>query len=48
VFADISATVKGFEGMNYEVLDHRHGVVLHKINEPEPAEVIYESHYMKP
>ncbi|MFM8177743.1 MAG: hypothetical protein ACKOAG_00995, partial [Candidatus Kapaibacterium sp.] len=48
VFADIVATVSGFEGMSYEILDHRHGVVLHKINEPEPVEVVYESHYMKP
>ena len=48
VFADLSKATKGFEGMNYELLDHRHGIVLHKANEPEQSEVIYESHYMKP
>lgn len=48
VFADLSKATKGFEGMSYELLDHRHGIVLHKANEPEQSEVIYESHYMKP
>jgi NADH-quinone oxidoreductase subunit G len=48
VFGDIASSTTGMEGMSYDLLDQRNGVVLHKVNDAEPEAVVYESHYMKP
>lgn len=48
VFADIARHVTPFAGMSYELLDAHQGLVLGKAHSPEPADVVYESHLMKP
>ncbi len=48
VFLDITHHIPSFKGMTYELLDEYQGLILGKANSPEPKEVVYRSHTMKP
>jgi NADH-quinone oxidoreductase subunit G len=48
VFTDMTKSVQGFDGMNYDMIQERNGVVVGEAHKEYIPIFEYDSHYMKP
>ncbi len=48
IFDEMAQKLDGFQGMSYDLLQKRRGVIIGQADQPETLAVEYESHFMKP